>query len=134
MDNPIETSSTTSESETGAAEVRRAPRRTGPPRGPQQQRPYNRGGDDDGGRGPGGKRGNFFQGRRKVCPVRIEEVDWKKLDSLRYFVSESGSIRSRRKTGANAKLQRRVAVAVKRARHMALLPYTSEHVRVVNKR
>jgi small subunit ribosomal protein S18 len=136
VDNPIETSSPTTAAETGATEIKRAPRRPGPPRGPQQQqRPYNRGGgDDDGGRGPGGKRGNFFQGRRKVCPVKIEDVDWKKLDSLRYFVSESGSIRSRRKTGANAKLQRRVAVAVKRARHMALLPYTSEHVRVVNKR
>ncbi|NJN96528.1 MAG: 30S ribosomal protein S18 [Anaerolineales bacterium] len=88
-------------------------------------------GDGDGGRGgPGGKRGGFFPGRRRVCPIKYEEVDWKNMDSLRYFVSDDGSIRPRRKTGANAKLQRKVAVMVKRARHMALLPYTGEHIRL----
>lgn len=108
--------------------------RRGPRPGGQQRGGGNRpnsGGDDD----RGGKRGGgYFQGRRKVCPVKLEEIDWKNLDSLRYFVSENGSIRSRRKTGATAKIQRRAAAAIKRARHMALLPYTGEHVRLSGKR
>jgi len=74
---------------------------------------------------------SFFQPRRKVCPVRIEEIDWKKVDSLRYFIGERGGIRPRRKTGANAKLQRKAAQAIKRARHMALLPFTGEHIRLM---
>lgn len=110
---------------------RRPPRKPGPRGGGQPYRGPGRGGsaDEDGG-GRGGKRPGYFQGRRKVCPIKIEEVSWKNMDALRYFVNENGNIRSRRKTGANAKLQRRVAVAVKRARHMALLPYTGEHVRI----
>jgi len=119
------------------AEERRPPRKFAPRSGPPQQRGgYRPGGSDgDGGRGQGGgKRGGYFQGRRRVCPIKYEEVDWKNLDSLRYFVSDDGSIRPRRKTGANAKLQRKVAVMVKRARHMALLPYTGEHIRISNKR
>jgi small subunit ribosomal protein S18 len=112
-----------------------APRRF-TPRGPapQQRGGYKRYGssDGDGGRGgPGGnRRGGYFPGRRRVCPIKYEEVDWKNLDSLRYFVSDDGSIRPRRKTGANARLQRKVAIMVKRARHMALLPYTGEHIRI----
>lgn len=121
-------------------EERRAPKKFAPRSGPPQQRGgggYRGGGSDgDGGRGGpgGGKRGGYFQGRRRVCPIKYEEVDWKNLDSLRYFVSDDGSIRPRRKTGANAKLQRKVAVMVKRARHMALLPYTGEHIRISHKR
>ncbi len=104
--------------------------------GPQSRGGYRSGGDGDAGRGGpgGGRRGGYFQGRRRVCPIKYEEVDWKNMDSLRYFVSDDGSIRPRRKTGANAKLQRKVAVMVKRARHMALLPYTGEHIRLANKR
>jgi small subunit ribosomal protein S18 len=114
-------------------EEKRPPRKTGGQRsaGPPQRGGNRAGPDGDGGRGGGfNKRGGYFQGRRRVCPIKIEEVDWKNLDSLRYFVSDDGSIRPRRKTGANAKLQRKVAVMVKRARHMALLPYTGEHVRI----
>ncbi len=73
----------------------------------------------------------FFQVRRKVCPVRMEDISWKKLDSLRYFVGDHGQMRSRRKTGATAKMQRQVAIAVKRARFMALLPYTGLHTRIM---
>lgn len=107
---------------------RRGPRPGGQYRGGGGGGGYrsNSGGDDD----RGGKRGGFFQGRRKVCPIKLEQIDWKNLDSLRYFVSENGSIRSRRKTGATAKIQRRAAAAIKRARHMALIPYTGEHVRL----
>ena len=48
---------------------------------------------------------------------------------LRRYVTERGKIRSRRKTGTCAKHQRRLAVAIKRARHLALLPFTAEQIR-----
>jgi len=117
-----------------APEEKRPRRKPSEGRGgpPQRTGGYNRPGAGNG--APPGRRGGYFPGRRRVCPIKLEDVDWKNIDSLRYFVSESGSIRPRRKTGADAKLQRRVAVAVKRARHMALLPYTSEHVRITGRR
>lgn len=77
-----------------------------------------------------------YRPRRKVCPFCAgdeKDLHWKNIDGLRRFVTETGHIRSRRKTGACAKHQRRVAVAVKRARHMALLPFTMEHVRIMGR-
>ena len=67
--------------------------------------------------------------RRKPCPYcrdKIDQVDYKDVPMLRRFVSERGKIRSRRITGACRRHQRQVAVAVKRAREMALLPYVAE--------
>ena len=64
-------------------------------------------------------------GRRKsclFCKDKIEEVDYKNLNQLRRYISEKGKIRNRRITGACRRHQRQVAVAVKRAREMALLP------------
>lgn len=78
-----------------------------------------------------GNREGYYTPRRKVCPVRISEIDWKNVDTLRYFIGERGGIRPRRKTGATAKLQRKAARAIKRARHMALLPFTGEHIRLM---
>jgi len=66
--------------------------------------------------------------KRKVCIFckdRIEYVDDKDVMVLRKFVSERGKIRARRVTGNCAQHQRDVAVAVKNAREMALLPYSS---------
>ena len=66
--------------------------------------------------------------RRKncyFCKEKIEEVDYKNYNQLRRYVSEKGKIRSRRITGACRRHQRQVAVAVKRAREMALLPYVT---------
>lgn len=66
--------------------------------------------------------------RRKYCVFckeSVETVDYKDFSALRRFVSERGKIRSRRTTGACRRHQRQVAVAVKRAREMALLPYSS---------
>lgn len=57
------------------------------------------------------------------CREKIEEVDYKNYNQLRRFASEKGKIRSRRITGACRKHQEQIAVAVKRAREMALLPY-----------
>jgi small subunit ribosomal protein S18 len=65
-------------------------------------------------------------GKRKscyFCREKIEEVDYKNYNQLRRFASEKGKIRSRRITGACRKHQEQIAVAVKRAREMALLPY-----------
>jgi small subunit ribosomal protein S18 len=66
--------------------------------------------------------------KRKVCIFckdRIEYVDYKDVMTLRKFVSERGKIRARRVTGNCSQHQRDVAVAVKNAREMALLPYSS---------
>jgi len=52
-------------------------------------------------------------------------VDWKDVDSLRRYMSPNGKMHSRRKTGVTAREQRLVAQAIKRARFMGLLPYTS---------
>lgn len=59
------------------------------------------------------------------CREKVEEIDYKNINQLRRYVSEKGKIRSRRITGACRKHQRQVAVAVKRAREMALLPYVA---------
>jgi small subunit ribosomal protein S18 len=64
--------------------------------------------------------------KRKVNPLharRVAEVDWKDTALLRTFVSDRGKIRARRVTGLTPQQQRRVAVAIRNAREMALLPY-----------
>jgi len=74
------------------------------------------------------KAGAFGQSRRRYCyfcKEKIDEVDFKNFSSLRRFMSDKGKIRSRRITGACRRHQRQVAVAIKRAREMALLPYVS---------
>jgi small subunit ribosomal protein S18 len=66
--------------------------------------------------------------KRKVCVFckdRVEYVDYKDVATLRKFVSERGKIRARRVTGNCSQHQRDVAAAVKNAREMALLPYSS---------
>ena len=86
--------------------------------------------------GGGFNRKNQFRSRRKVCAFctdKTRTIDWKDVNGLRRFVDDNGSIRARRKTGTCAKHQRRLAVAVKRARHIALLPFTGEHVRLARK-
>jgi small subunit ribosomal protein S18 len=53
-------------------------------------------------------------------------IDYKQADLLRRYILEDGKIRPRRQTGACAKHQRAIARAIKRARHLALLPYTGD--------
>ena len=60
------------------------------------------------------------------CKDKIAEVDYKNVGLLRRYISERGKIRNRRITGACRRHQRQVAVAVKRAREMALLPYVAD--------
>ncbi len=59
------------------------------------------------------------------CKDKIEEVDYKNVDQLRRYMSDRGRIRNRRMSGACRRHQRQVAVAIKRAREMALLPYVA---------
>ena len=69
--------------------------------------------------------------RRKVCPFcagKAEAVDYKDPAKLRRFVSDRGKIEPRRKTGVCARHQRVLAMAIKRARHLALLPYVPAHI------
>ncbi|MFN2289687.1 MAG: 30S ribosomal protein S18 [Anaerolineae bacterium] len=78
-----------------------------------------------------GGRGRYSR-RRKVCAFCLEKsktIDYKDVGTLRRFVTDRGKIRSRRKTGTCAKHQRRLAIAIKRARHLALLPFTAEQIR-----
>ena len=83
--------------------------------------------------GPDGERPKRRGGRRRrvciMCADHIKVVDYKNVSFLRRFVSDRGRIETRRKTSACAKHQRALASAIKRARHLALLPYTAEHVR-----
>lgn len=67
--------------------------------------------------------------KRKECPFRasgIKEVDYKDVDTLAQFITERGKIIPRRITGVSAYFQKKLASAIKRARHMALLPYVAE--------
>ena len=70
-----------------------------------------------------------FKRRKKTCYFtdnKIEKIDWKDVVLLRHYVSDRGKIVPRRVTGTKAIYQRELAVAIKRARHMALLPFVRE--------
>ncbi len=104
------------------------------PAGAERPRPRPSGGgrsrdrdDDDRPRGRTGGR------RRRVCIMcadHIKFVDYKNVSFLRRFVSDRARIETRRRTSACAKHQRAISNAIKRARHLALLPYTPDHIRV----
>ena len=66
--------------------------------------------------------------RRRICAFCVEKkaIDYKDHDNLRRYVSEHSRIRPRRQTGTCAKHQRLLAIAIKRARHLALLPFVTE--------
>lgn len=72
--------------------------------------------------------------RRIGSDVKVEDIDYKKVAVLSRFLDSRGRILSRRKTRVSAKVQRRIVVAIKRARHLALLPYTADQTRIVRKR
>ncbi len=72
--------------------------------------------------------------RRIGSNIRINEIDYKNITMLTRFIDGRGRILSRRKTRVSAKVQRRIVTAIKRARHLALLPYTADQSRIVRKR
>jgi len=86
-----------------------------------------RGGDRGGGGGSGGGR---FSRRKKFCRFTAEGVkyiDYKDLATLKGYITETGKIVPSRITGTKSFYQRQLAVAIKRARFLALLPYTDQH-------
>ncbi len=71
----------------------------------------------------------FFR-RRKFCrftAVGVKEIDYKDLDTLKGYITETGKIVPSRITGTKARYQRQLSTAIKRARYLALLPYTDSH-------
>lgn len=73
-------------------------------------------------------RGNRYYTRTKVCQFCTDKdlvINYKNTDLLRRYIDDTGKIRPRRQTGACAKHQRAVAKAIKNARHIALLPFSS---------
>jgi small subunit ribosomal protein S18 len=73
-----------------------------------------------------------FGRRPRLCQFCAEQVTWmdyKQLDVLKRSVTDQGKIRSRRETGTCARHQRMLAKAIKRARHMAMLPFATERFR-----
>ena len=69
----------------------------------------------------------FRKMKKKVCPLCADKnyiLDYKNIDQMKKFVSDKGKILPRRASGACAKHQRNIVVAIKRARHIALLPFT----------
>ena len=72
--------------------------------------------------------------KRKFCSFcadKVEVIDYKDPSKLQRYIFSEGKIAPRHRTGTCAKHQRAVAVAIKRARHLALLPYTPAHIRRV---
>src|SRR5882724_10231813 len=90
------------------------------------------GGGDRGGSGGsgGGSGGGRFSRRKKFCRFTAEGVkyiDYKDLATLKGYVTETGKIVPSRITGTKSFYQRQLAVAIKRARFLSLLPYTDQH-------
>ena len=93
------------------------PPRGGPPRGGPGERPQRRG------------RPRYYA-RRKLCSYcvdHIDYVDYKDVARLRRFLSDRFKIEARRKSGACATHQRALSTAIKRARHLAMLPFSADH-------
>ena len=71
-----------------------------------------------------------FSRKRKYCQftaLGVDEIDYKDIDTLKNYISETGKIIASRNTGTKEKYLRQLATAVKRARFLALLPYTDQH-------
>ena len=99
----------------------------GPSRGPSG-RPGGAGGRPPP-RGAGARRPRFYT-RRKVCGFcvnKIKHVDYKDVSAIRRYLSDESKIESRRKTGVCSRHQRMLALAIKRARHLAMLPFARGH-------
>lgn len=78
---------------------------------------------------PPAENGDFRGKKRKRCPFTaagIKDIDYKDIGALQKFITERGKILPRRITGVSAYFQKRLAAAVKRSRHMALLPFVAE--------
>jgi small subunit ribosomal protein S18 len=110
---------------------------------PQQQAPSSEGPSGSGGGGgdrrdgrderPRRRGGGGRFGRRRVCSFcvdKVQSIDYKETGRLRRYVSDRAKIEPRRKTGTCARHQRMLTTALKRARHVALLPFTAQHIQL----
>jgi len=82
-----------------------------------------------GGEAKAGGRSGIRRAKRKICQFcvdKIAEIDYKDLMKIRKYLSEKGKILPRRISGCCAQHQRQLTTAIKRARHIALLPYTTD--------
>ena len=129
---------TGNESEAGGGAVEAVPARPaaeGRPARPafSEERPARSEGGYARGGGAADERPKYRGGRRRrvciMCADKIKVVDYKNVSFLRRFISDRARIETRRKSSACAKHQRALARAIKRARHLALLPYSPEHLR-----
>ncbi|MEC9292979.1 MAG: 30S ribosomal protein S18 [Chloroflexota bacterium] len=79
-----------------------------------------------------GARPTFRRGgrRRRQCFCKESKVDYKDISNIRRFITDRGRIEAGKKSGNCAKCQRTLTIAIKRARHLALLPYAPHHLRV----
>lgn len=106
----------------------------------QPPEPRESSGDRGGDRGGGDRReerprrrGGGRFGRRRVCSFcvdKIDAIDYKEPSKLRRYISDRAKIEPRRKTGTCARHQRMLTMALKRARHVALLPFTAQHIQL----
>ncbi len=109
------------------------PRPGGPPPRPEAGGPPRQGFQRPGGGGPPQRRRGGrprYYARRKLCAFcvdHIKEIDYKQVDRLRRFLSDRCKIESRRKTGVCSKHQRALSTAIKRARALAMLPFSPAH-------
>ena len=83
---------------------------------------------------PRKRRDDFYRDRRRrkvcaFCADKSKTIDYKEVNRLRRYISERAKIEPRRKTGTCAQHQRALATALKRARHVALLPVAPQHMR-----
>jgi len=71
----------------------------------------------------------FFRRKRfcKFTAEGVDQIDYKDLDTLKQYITETGKIVPSRVTGTKARYQRQLSTAIKRARYLALLPYTDRH-------
>ena len=74
----------------------------------------------------GGRRGFDRNRPRKYTRIQVDKIDYKDLSTIRRFISDRGKIRSRRVTGLSRRHQQQLALAVKRAREVGLLPYVGD--------
>ena len=94
------------------------------------EKPRGRGPAGAGGAGGGAGGNRSFSRRRKFCRFTAEgvkQIDYKDLATLKQYITETGKIVPSRITGTKAFYQRQLAAAIKRARYLALLPYTDQH-------
>jgi small subunit ribosomal protein S18 len=115
-----ETRPTSSESSSGSSSGGDRPDRS-------ERRPSSRPGGPGGGREGGGAGGRKYFRRKKVCKFcveKIEAINYKDIRLLAQFVAESGRIVPRRLTGVCTPHQRRLSLAIKQARNIALLPFS----------